>query len=387
METLAYWVARLEPLIRAEGEDEIIVVFANRSGVEGEAVYAGSSAVLGIQRGEVKLYGVLGRGERELLVVDTSKRPQAKLVHDAHTKIPESTKYETLNDSQTPRDSNSSKASTTSKSSHNTATSNASTAATNGSAYDDDELDLIASIGEVLAAAVPLSPVEPRNPHAFFHNGRTADSELQPLKSTIEVRQDVPDRLKDVGLNGNAGSPQNSPKIPFVAAASTAAQVARVIDIVSGSNETRRPLRSAVNNPLQQNRALTPGPEDQSNGVFERPSSPKSRNASRTRSAVTQEQALYTHDLAGDESFSTISRNGRESRNGSFSRHMTPSMVRGGNTSRNAFRSDEGPHSAGEIKLPPGIEIVYTPDQSEDEDGMLDAGFFHSPPRPKSVGW
>ena len=76
METLAYWVARLEPLIRAEGEDEIIVIFANRCGVEGEAVFSGTSAVLGIQHGEVKLYGVLGRGEKELLIVDTSKRPQ-----------------------------------------------------------------------------------------------------------------------------------------------------------------------------------------------------------------------------------------------------------------------------------------------------------------------
>lgn len=82
METLAYWVARLEPLIRGEDDGEVIVVLANRSGTEGDATYAGTSAVLGIQSGEVKLYGVLGRGERELLVVDTSKRPQAKLVSD-----------------------------------------------------------------------------------------------------------------------------------------------------------------------------------------------------------------------------------------------------------------------------------------------------------------
>src|SRR5271168_4248169 len=80
METLSYWLARLEPVIRAETEGEIIVVLANRCGVEGEAVYAGSSAVLGIQEGEVKVYGILGRGEKELLVVDTSESPQAKLV-------------------------------------------------------------------------------------------------------------------------------------------------------------------------------------------------------------------------------------------------------------------------------------------------------------------
>jgi protein N-terminal amidase len=45
METLSYWLSRIEPLIRAETEGEIIVVFANRTGTEEEAVYAGTSAV------------------------------------------------------------------------------------------------------------------------------------------------------------------------------------------------------------------------------------------------------------------------------------------------------------------------------------------------------
>jgi len=81
MDTLAYWLMRLEPLIRNEGEDEIIVVFANRTGIEGDATYAGTSAVLGIRSGEVRVYGVLGRGERELLVIDTSVRPQARSRH------------------------------------------------------------------------------------------------------------------------------------------------------------------------------------------------------------------------------------------------------------------------------------------------------------------
>lgn len=80
METLTYWVQRLEPIIRAEGEEEIIVVFANRCGVEGEAVYAGTSAVLGVQNGEVSVYGLLGRGTKELLVVNTEMPPFAKLV-------------------------------------------------------------------------------------------------------------------------------------------------------------------------------------------------------------------------------------------------------------------------------------------------------------------
>lgn len=79
--TLTYWVARLEPVIRAETEDEIIVVFCNRTGAEGDATYAGTSAVIGVQAGEVRVYGLLGRGQKELLVVDTSHPPFAKLVH------------------------------------------------------------------------------------------------------------------------------------------------------------------------------------------------------------------------------------------------------------------------------------------------------------------
>ncbi|OAR00589.1 hypothetical protein LLEC1_02142 [Akanthomyces lecanii] len=82
METLTYWVTRLEPLIRAEDTNgEIIVVFANRTGIEGDATYAGTSAVIGIEHGEVKVYGLLGRGEKELLVVDTSQPPYGKLVY------------------------------------------------------------------------------------------------------------------------------------------------------------------------------------------------------------------------------------------------------------------------------------------------------------------
>lgn len=61
METLTYWIQRLEPVIRDESGEEIIVVFCNRTGIEGNAVYAGTSAVVGIQEGEVKVYGLLGR--------------------------------------------------------------------------------------------------------------------------------------------------------------------------------------------------------------------------------------------------------------------------------------------------------------------------------------
>ncbi|KAJ4141345.1 hypothetical protein NW768_000556 [Fusarium equiseti] len=81
METLTYWVTRLEPLIRSDNQDEIIVVFCNRCGNEDEVLYAGTSAVVGIHDGEVKVYGLLGRGEKELLVVDTNNSPYAKLVY------------------------------------------------------------------------------------------------------------------------------------------------------------------------------------------------------------------------------------------------------------------------------------------------------------------
>ncbi|EAQ90697.1 hypothetical protein CHGG_02632 [Chaetomium globosum CBS 148.51] len=81
MSTLAYWVARLEPVIRAHSSEETIVVFANRSGVEDEATYAGSSTVIGIKDGEVTVYGILGRGVEELLVVDTDNPPFGKLVN------------------------------------------------------------------------------------------------------------------------------------------------------------------------------------------------------------------------------------------------------------------------------------------------------------------
>ncbi|KAH7166088.1 hydrolase, carbon-nitrogen family protein [Dactylonectria macrodidyma] len=81
METLTYWISRLEPIIRAEWDEEVIVVFANRTGSENEATYAGTSAVVGIKDGEVRVYGILGRGDKDLLVVDTEAPPFAKLVY------------------------------------------------------------------------------------------------------------------------------------------------------------------------------------------------------------------------------------------------------------------------------------------------------------------
>jgi len=85
LEAIVYWVQRLEPIISAKKEEEVTVVFCNRTGSEGGVTYTGTSAVLGIRRGEVFVYGMLGRGVKELLIVDTSKPPISKLTEGKST--------------------------------------------------------------------------------------------------------------------------------------------------------------------------------------------------------------------------------------------------------------------------------------------------------------
>ncbi|KFY36464.1 hypothetical protein V495_07892 [Pseudogymnoascus sp. VKM F-4514 (FW-929)] len=252
METLAYWVARLEPLIRCEDDGEIIIVLANRTGVEGDAVYSGTSAVLGIQSGEVKLYGVLGRGERELLVVDTSKRPQAKLVSDPT--IPARTRE--------PARPLRKGTSILSEHQNESCDTHESKGTRSSFAPLAEPEDIQPSIDEILAGGISMSPVEPLSSHVFFGANTVKPGERQPLKSTTTT--DVSD-----------GTPA----------------------LKSSKDETYHALKSAVNG-INRKDSSTPSPEA---GGFERPSSPKSRNASRTRQAVHQEQALYTHDLAGVE--------------------------------------------------------------------------------------
>lgn len=79
MNSVNYWLARLEPLIGGDSKGETIVVLANRCGSEDETVYVGTSCVIGINDGEIKLYGILGRGEEQLLVVDTDELPKWSL--------------------------------------------------------------------------------------------------------------------------------------------------------------------------------------------------------------------------------------------------------------------------------------------------------------------
>ena len=70
--TLSYWVERFRPLVDASsGSRRYIVAVANRCGSEGNAHYAGSSTVMAIEKGQVYLYGALGRKEEGCLLVDT----------------------------------------------------------------------------------------------------------------------------------------------------------------------------------------------------------------------------------------------------------------------------------------------------------------------------
>ncbi|KAL7269057.1 hypothetical protein RUND412_008294 [Rhizina undulata] len=72
-DVLAYWIQRLQPILDQGGQGrsgETIFVACNRIGIEGQACYAGTSSVIGITKGNVKVYGSLGRGTEDLLVCD-----------------------------------------------------------------------------------------------------------------------------------------------------------------------------------------------------------------------------------------------------------------------------------------------------------------------------
>jgi protein N-terminal amidase len=238
METLAYWLTRLEPLIRAETEGEIIVVLANRCGMEEEVVYAGTSAVLGIQGGEVKVYGILGRGERELLVVDTNKRPQAKLISQptpsvSHLRTKSSNRDSDISNPRT--DSTYSTFSENSGQSSSTNVTNLSvttsqTSGASASPATPDAMDIDLSMDEIIT---PISPVDAQRTNAFY---------------APKGRKPEPDTLQEA-LKSSIGHPQTSPAQP-------------------------------------------------DSPTFARPPSPKSRNASRTRQPEYQEPALTSHDLA-----------------------------------------------------------------------------------------
>ncbi|KAK3637131.1 hypothetical protein LTR56_013863 [Elasticomyces elasticus] len=103
METVAYWLERFQPLLRSNADEEVVVVFANRCGTEGNRIslgtgnvqvengqveveegdrvcYAGSTCVMRFQGGQVRMFekpghevAILGKGEEGVLVVDTEQ--------------------------------------------------------------------------------------------------------------------------------------------------------------------------------------------------------------------------------------------------------------------------------------------------------------------------
>lgn len=89
LNTLTYWIERFSPIVASEREDEVVLVLANRCGTEpgtvagvsqgfgddGEDVvsYAGSSCVLVVKDGSIKIFNLLGKAEERLLVVDTQE--------------------------------------------------------------------------------------------------------------------------------------------------------------------------------------------------------------------------------------------------------------------------------------------------------------------------
>jgi protein N-terminal amidase len=172
MDTMSYWLTRLEPLIRAKTEGKIIVVITNRCSSEDKALYAGSSAVIGIQDSEVKVYGILGRGEKELLVVDTSERPQAKLVSqrgqplnayaDRTSGLSDDRSNSTVSSSSARSDS--SKLSVVARGTHNTSPS----PSVPGNIGLSDPVDLSGYDIAFNEIVTPISPVDPSSPSSFF---------------------------------------------------------------------------------------------------------------------------------------------------------------------------------------------------------------------------
>ena len=83
LSTLSYWVERLKPLVDAE--KDVITVFGNRCGqeagknplgVEEGVRYAGSSWIGKVGNGAVKIWGIMGRAEEGVIVVDTNDEPK-----------------------------------------------------------------------------------------------------------------------------------------------------------------------------------------------------------------------------------------------------------------------------------------------------------------------
>jgi hypothetical protein len=302
MDTLSYWLARLEPIIRAETEGEIICVLANRCGTEEEATYAGTSCVLGIQAGEVKVYGILGRSEKELLVIDTNKRPQAKLVSMPASAV-----------------SNTSEESTADSTFSNTSNTSDASGLTVDTACTSPTLDDVPmTMADVMT---PITPADPNSPNAYFNKGKQpeTDNKYETLKSSIaepgyvpefpDISPDISDlkrpesrnatpRQSDVKGKGVEREQGFSPSLPdsptFQRDPPPRPQNASQTRQPDEREALREALKSSIVPPV-----FTPPLPD--SPTFQRPTSPKSRNASRTRQPEKQEPALISHDLAKEE--------------------------------------------------------------------------------------
>ena len=68
--SISYWIERFSPILDSRSRKPTTIIFANRCGSEGEALYAGSSTIMCMQDGKVTIYGALGRYEEKCLVTN-----------------------------------------------------------------------------------------------------------------------------------------------------------------------------------------------------------------------------------------------------------------------------------------------------------------------------
>ena len=299
---------------------------ANRCGSEEEATYTGTSCVLGIQAGEVKVYGILGRSEKELLVVDTSKQPQAKLVA-----MPNSAVANTLEEST---------AESTFSRNSDASGSTVDTACT--SPTIDDVPMTMADL------MTPISPADPNFPNAYFQKGNHAepDSKYETLKSSVaepcypsgperpDSRSDnleqpddgirekdhkeqitQPQEVKEVAKMQRVEKIQEveklepkaemvekeqcfSPSLPESPTIQRDSQPKLRKASHTRQAYERETVREALKLSISPPVSTPPLPDSP---TFNRPTSQKSHSPSRTRQVDKQEPALISHDLAKEE--------------------------------------------------------------------------------------
>ena len=68
--TVKYWIERFSPFLHSHSQKPTVIICANRCGNEGHVCYAGSSIVMSIQDGKVKVRGIVGRYEERCLVTE-----------------------------------------------------------------------------------------------------------------------------------------------------------------------------------------------------------------------------------------------------------------------------------------------------------------------------